>query len=456
VKAVRTAIVLSLTGATLALPAPARAAGLGGFTLAAAAAPVAIQIFEPVIPIPAEPQLELNLSYSRARSASGPTGQAVSSLAWPGDGVGYGLPTLLKNPDANYPVKVEAAAPGGPADAKQEYVPGTGMASHADATSVQAAAYLAKPAAPALPALPLSGVTIPSALVGVESFASQSTATVSGNTATATAHATAGSVTLLGGLVKIDGLRTDTQATSDGVRGTGTGTVSWKSLTLVGQTIAVNQDGVASPAGVTALPKLPAGVAGALADLGLRVDVPAVVRTAHGTGAAVTGQGLTVTLDTAVLRGRLGLGSLLDPVLSLLPAGLRTQLTPLLNLGPKLVFILGTASSQATATPAFEGAAAPPAGAGTGPAGGSGSVPGAGSVPVPGAGNAPVPVETATPVAEIRQWPAFPGVPWFIFLVGIGLAAAFSYGLRRYVALMFGAGSCDLGASTGIPDLRER
>ena len=68
---------LAVVFAVVAIPAPARAEGLGGFTLSAEAAPVAIQIFEPAIPIPAEPQLELNMSYSRAKLDSGPVGRGV-------------------------------------------------------------------------------------------------------------------------------------------------------------------------------------------------------------------------------------------------------------------------------------------------------------------------------------------------------------------------------------------
>jgi hypothetical protein len=450
----RLAVVVLVGGAVLAVPGRAGAEGLGGFTLEASATPVAIQIVEPTIPIPAEPQLELNLAYSRAKLASGPTGRAVSSLLWPGDGVGYGLPTLLKNPDAAYPVKVDAAHPSGPKDGKQELAPGSGMVSHADEKSVDASAYLAKPAFPAVPAVP--GVPIPTMLVAVESFASQSTTTVTADKASARSYATAGSVSLLGGLVKIDGLRVDTEASSDGGKGVATGTVAWKSLTLAGLTLAVNQDGVASPAGVTALPKLPPDVAKRLADFGLSIAVPAVTKAADGTGAKVTGQGLTITLDTTVMRGKLELGRLLDPFVGLLPAELRTQLTPWLNLAPKFVFIVGTATSSATATPAFQGGAPPPPpaggqGSGSGGSGTGGSGPGGstGDTP-PAAGEAPA------PVANGRQWPVFPGVPWYFFVLGLGAAAGASYGLRRFAAVMVGPDSCDLGATSGIPNLRER
>ena len=448
----RLAVVVLLSFAVLAVPGRAHAEGLGGFTLEASATPVAIQIIEPTIPIPAEPQLELNFAFSRAKLASGPTGRAVSSLLWPGDGVGYGLPTLLKNPDAAYPVKAEAAHPSGPKDGKQELAPGSGMASHADDKSVDASAYLARPTFPAVPAIP--GVPIPPMLVAFESFTSQSTTAASADKASARSYATAGSVSLLGGLIKIDGLRVDTEASSDGVKGATTGTVVWKSLTAAGQTLAVNQDGVASPAGVTALPKLPPDVAKRLADFGLSIAVPAVTKAAEGTGAKVTGQGLTITLDTAVMRSKLELGRLLDPFLGLLPADLRTQLTPWLNLAPKFVFILGTATSSATATPAFQGGAPPPPAAGQGSGGsgsGSGSGPGGstGDTP-PAAGDAPA------QVANGRQWPVFPGVPWYFFVLGLGAAGAASYGLRRFAAVIVGPASCDLGATSGVPNLRER
>jgi hypothetical protein len=205
--------------ALLAVPARADAADLAGFTLAAEATPVAVQIFEPTIPVPAEPQLELNLSYARAKLSSGPTGRAVSSLMWPGDAVGYGLPELLQNPDATYPVKVDAAHPGGPADAKQEVAPGAAMTSHADGGTVEAAAHGAKHASPALP---LPGLPISPVLVAMEGFSSRGKTAVTGDKATAVSHATAGTISLLGGLVKVDGLRADTEAVSDAVAVTGT------------------------------------------------------------------------------------------------------------------------------------------------------------------------------------------------------------------------------------------
>jgi len=125
-------------------------------------------------------------------------------------------------------------------------------------------------------------------------------------------------------------------------------------------------------------------------------------------------------------------------------------LTPWLNLAPKFVFVLGTATSQASATAAAPAVEAPPA---TGPGaggGGTGTAPGTGDLPPAG------PAESTAPVAQGRGFPVFPGVPWYLFVVGLGAAAAASYGLRRAVAVMFGSGGCDLGATDGVPNLRER
>lgn len=452
----RLLVVLAVLAAAAVVPVPARAAGLGGYTLSARATPVAIHLFEPIIPIPAQPQVELDLSYSQVGFASGPTGRAVSSLLWPGDGVAYGLPTLIGNPDAAYPLKVDAAHPSGPAQAEQAYGPATAMTAHADEQSSTAATALGKPALPALPAIPVPGITFPSMLVAAESFSSQGTAGVVEGKATATAYATAGSVSLLGGLVKIDGLRAQTEASSDGAEATTEATVSWSSLTLVGQRFAATQSGVASPAGVTPLPQLPADVSRRMADFGLSIEVPRIDETKDGAAASVTGRGLTVTVDTAVLKAKLALGAILDPLVALLPAELRNQLTPWLTVAPKISFIVGSSASEAAATPAFQGATASPA-----PLSGStGSDLGFGGGG--GGGDSwtgdPLPTSTQTPVlaAGGRDFPVFPGVPWYLFVLGAGLAAGIAYGLRRWVGLVFGGGSCDRGAATGIPNLRER
>ncbi|WP_162907894.1 choice-of-anchor P family protein [Allorhizocola rhizosphaerae] len=460
----RTAAAVFLVG-TLAIPpvqAGSAAAELGGYSLTAQAAPISLHIIDPVIPIPAEPQLELSLSYSRAKAEAGPTGRAVSSFLWPGDVVGYGLPELLKNPDGHYPVKVDAAHPGGPKDAVQEPVPatGTGMKSHADEKVVEASSTMAShstPALPALPGLPLPipapGLPIPTSLIAMEGVASRSRTEVTADKASATAYSTAGTLSLLGGIIKLHGLRAESSASSDGKTGTSTAKVVWKSITVAGQTFEANEKGITSPAGAVPAPALPAELTKRLAGYGFSIAPPKVDAKNDGATGKVSGQGLTITLDTAVLRTKLGLSLLLDPLLGLLPAEARNQLTPWLNLAPKFVFIMGSASADATASPAYEPEPLPPTDSGTG---GSGS-PGDGGGSTGGTGDGGTGTSEAPPTQVASSgWPIFPGVPWYVIALGVLFAAGAAYGLRGFVGGLFGAGGCDLGAAGGVPNLRER
>lgn len=435
------AVISSCALVLLLAPAPAKAE-LGGYTLRAEAAPVLLHIYEPVIPIPAEPQLELSLAYSRAMGSTGPTGRAVSSLLWPGDVVGYGLPELLQNPDGHYPVKVDAAHPSGPKDAAQEPVPGSGMRSHASEKAVEAKTAMASHTTPAVGGLPLPG-----ALISMDGVASHSRTEVTGDKAVATAYATAKTISLLGGIVKLHGLRAESSANSNGDKGESTSKVAWGSLTVVGQTFAFDDKG----AGPVPVPAIPADVTKRLADYGFSITLPKVDTKNDGATGKVTGQGLTITLDTAVLRNKFALGWLLDPLLALLPAEARDQLTPWLAMAPKFVFILGSAAAESTASPAFVPDPITPGDPGLG--GGSGST-GGGSVDG-GGGTIPPTEGEPVPVAN-RGWPAFPGVPWYLIALGVLFAAGAAYGLRGFAAGMFGAGGCELGMSNGVPNLRER
>lgn len=134
----------ALLGATLPLGAAAQAAddapagpGFSGFSSSTVAAPVKIEIFEPTIPIPASPQAELSLGYSKVLAdSSGSKGRA--SFLWPGDAVGEGLKTILEQlglPQAligpiaaqGYPVQVNSGFPSGDAEQTNERLPGSVM-----------------------------------------------------------------------------------------------------------------------------------------------------------------------------------------------------------------------------------------------------------------------------------------------------------------------------------------
>src|SRR4051794_24685229 len=66
---------LALGGATSLTPAHA-AADFSGFSTHAQATPLRVEIREPAIPIPSDPQAELNFSYTKVDGASGPIGTA--------------------------------------------------------------------------------------------------------------------------------------------------------------------------------------------------------------------------------------------------------------------------------------------------------------------------------------------------------------------------------------------
>jgi hypothetical protein len=138
----------ALVGAVLPVSAGAPAAGadkpaFSGFSSTAWAAPVKVEIYEPTIPIPATPQLELELGYTTVEADSG-SSMGRASWLWPGDSVGEGAKTLIENlglpPELSgplaaqgYPVQVNANQPSGAAHQADEPFPGAVMRTDAGA-----------------------------------------------------------------------------------------------------------------------------------------------------------------------------------------------------------------------------------------------------------------------------------------------------------------------------------
>src|SRR5690606_20517813 len=123
------ATALTLTSCLLAHPSLAveepeaeapPAAAFSGYSSAASASPLKIEIYEPTIPIPSEPQAEVMLAYTRADTSSG-SGKSRATWIWPGDAIGEGLKTFVEQLGlpailgaAGYPVQTNAEHPGGP------------------------------------------------------------------------------------------------------------------------------------------------------------------------------------------------------------------------------------------------------------------------------------------------------------------------------------------------------
>src|SRR6476661_3521062 len=138
--------------AVLAVPAVASApatAGqeLGGFVTNATSTPLRVEVYERTIPLPTEPQGEVNLAYTHANGTSGPQGQGRASYLWPGSAVGDGFKTIadqLQLPpevgQAGYPFQVNSTYPGGDAKDKDEPFPGTVMRTSSDGEATVAKA----------------------------------------------------------------------------------------------------------------------------------------------------------------------------------------------------------------------------------------------------------------------------------------------------------------------------
>jgi len=120
-----------------------------GFSSESTASPLRIEVYEPTIPIPASPQGELLLGYSRVEAdTSSSSGRA--SYVWPGDAVGEGFKTIVENlgfpeevsgPIAaqGYPIQVNSTSPSGEDSQSDEPFPGMVMRTHAapDRTTAQ-------------------------------------------------------------------------------------------------------------------------------------------------------------------------------------------------------------------------------------------------------------------------------------------------------------------------------
>ena len=415
------------TPAAWAGPAPAprpadsgSSSSLGGWTVSASAAPVTMEIYDPKIPIPAQPgkpNLEFDISYTRAGYGSGPTGAATASFLWPGDAIAFGLGQLFNSPNVKYPILTNVQFPGASPDATMQPVPGSYMQSHTDANGSTSVSSFGLPLPGTGPSLPgqapssapsspassggllggLLGGTLPqpqlpdlgslirfltgqSALVDVQGERSQSSATVTNGHAVATAESDAGKLLILGGLIEFDGLKVTSQSTSDGVKGTSTGNVDYGSMSVAGVNFGITANGIQTPFGMVALPQLPDAMNQVLAPLGISVALPAASDVSKDTAGEMFSHGLQITIDTAKLKAMLPLTPVLNQLFaqippsltSGLPAPLPSLIQTLPQLAPKIVLTVGSAKSKADASQAIDlsggasgGPTTQPSGAGT-------------------------------------------------------------------------------------------
>ena len=513
----RTFVVLTAVGALVAAPlAPAHAdPDFSGFTTQATATPLKIEVYEPSIPIPSEPQGELDFSYTRVDGQSGPTGSARASALWPGDSIGEGFRTFgetLGLPEAlwkdGYVMQVNAQSPGDVSQAAQEPLPG--MVTKVNATDHKAVAKVGYGAAgdvaegdpdgsatPA-PTNPLSALTggdlsvlggiltgtstgsaddpvstsplgALSVLIDPSGMESISTTDYSGDKVIATATSRLGSLDLIGGLVKLTGVEVVAKTTSNIADGAKTSTkITYGGMTIAGVPFGITSDGLVGGGAPVAIPGLPTDATDALKALGISIEMPKPEITKDGPQAAIAARGLVITIDTQPLRAKLPALPLAD-LINKMPdqaAQLKSLLLAATEAHPKLVVSLGAVTSQATTVAGFGDEASasgsdstatgssttsPPAGAGAAP-----PAAGAPTAAAPAAATTPV---TTTPVKTVSAVPGLPplgSVPGMLTLLGVLLAAGAGWYLRRAGGLLFGVGStCTHGLKAGVPDLRK-
>lgn len=457
----RTLGAAALVAAALPLVAPRAAAvppattghvtlggSFGGFATSASATPLRLEVHEPTIPMPTDPQVELDLAWTQVQGSSGPDATARSSTLWPGDAVGTGLKTigeqfgLPPQLTANgYPVQANAQTPGGPRRDAQEPVPGG--VSHASAGPRVADAQAgwstsgrvsgpapeggqsggATPGTGVLGGLssgnlaalgqamtgsggapgpawasgnPLGALT---AVVSAEGATSRSTTTYVGDTVVATATSRVHDLALLGGVVRLRGVEV-VASTSSSLAGAHT---RWSShlgvLSIGGNRFTLDRDGVRAVGRQLPLPGLPDAPGAALAALGIRLQLPTPAHHRHGRTAATDVRGLKVTVDLRTLRSRLP-GLPLDRLARQLPDSadqLKKVLGAAAGFAPRIVAYVGTARSSARTVPAisFPAPATGPAGSTTGAATTTGAP--TGSTPAPGLAGNEAPAAPAAP-----------------------------------------------------------
>jgi len=144
-----TALVGLVLPVTTAAPAGADEAPYTGFSTESTATPVRVEIYEPTIPIPASPQAEVEVGYTRVEADTG-SSRGRASYLWPGDSLGEGAKTVFENlglpPEISgpiaaqgYPFQVNSTSPTGEDSQADEPFPGMVMRTKASPEKTTAA-----------------------------------------------------------------------------------------------------------------------------------------------------------------------------------------------------------------------------------------------------------------------------------------------------------------------------
>jgi len=505
---------LVTTGTGAAMSVAQAAPDFAGFTTAAVATPLRIEILEPAIPVPADPQAELNFSYTRVNGTSGPTGSARASALWPGDAVGEGLKTfgdIMGLPpqltERGYPVQINASTPGETASATQEFFPGntgkvitngksatakvgygtSGDVAHGDTGEGEtssnpldalaqgdltalgdmlAGSQSAGPGEPTPSASPLGALGLLVNAGGMESISS-TTYDPEGDFVDAKATSRLGSVTLLAGMVKLTGVEVTVKVTSNIAGGAKiVKDVNIGGMTIAGQKFAYTGDGFVAAGNKTPIPGLPDDGMKALAMLGITFDPGKSVQSKDAAAGKISAEGLRIGIDTRPLRAMLPTLPLAELISGLpdLPgqaAILKGLIIALGEAAPKLSVVLGSSYAEATTIAGIDfpdtpvGEVDPPT-----------DTPPFEDVPIPGGDGTDLPPiadptapEVSTPVDQVSdlfELPPLGSTPFWLLLAGLALALGAGWYIRTAGTRLFGgASTCAHGLAAGIPDLRK-
>lgn len=355
----------ALAGAVLPVSASAPAASAAGqsfgYSSVVSASPVKMEFYEPTIPIPANPQFELEMGYTKVEADSG-SSLGRASWLWPGDPIGEGAktfgeqlhlpPQLFEN---GYPVQVNSGQPSGEPQQADEPFPGTVMRTSASDTKTIAQAGFSPdgqvqdgggkdggnqggdegtPGVPGLPTLPgapsatgmlqqfgqaITGGQATAAdapqgddpppnglpglppqvasLVDVEGYTSSSQNVVGDGKVTTISRTALGDVSLLGGMVTLDGIVATSTSGSDGSKNTAGGRSVLGGMTVNGQEFSFGPGGYTAGPQQGDAPAIPDQAAAALKQIGVTLKLPKPQLHTKGDTASSTISALQVEID---------------------------------------------------------------------------------------------------------------------------------------------------------------
>lgn len=212
---------------------------LGGFNLRSEASVFEYTYASPGLLPTGDVIFQASLPYSLAQLNSGPTGRALSSLAWPGplladlgvlieQGVEEDQRPPFRVP--SYPVRAQAFTPQGPHAEETELAPGARMRAVAEGTLAHADTRF-------------TGMMIPGVFEAA-GIASDATTEVVDDVATTTSRTVLTDVSVLAGLLRIGELVTEVVTTSDGEVGDARAVTSVADVTFAGVAATIDAEGI--------------------------------------------------------------------------------------------------------------------------------------------------------------------------------------------------------------------